>query len=365
MSVLEAAKATLHRPALPALTGIRFLAAFYVVLGHSLPWLKQHIKLPSPVEIFLTNCPLAVALFFLLSGFILTYTYESQIEGARNRQYFWAARFARIYPVYVFSLILAYWFERGLPTKTYLAVLMMVQTWNPLARSMIGAWNYPAWTLSVEAFFYLCFPFILPWLLNKSTSFLRWIGITLLVFAVCLHTPVTGLGNASVTSFGGLIPLPLWRFPEFLVGVVLGLYFKRTNPQDRPGGSVRVLMLSAMIIIILSTPIGAWVSLVLVPFAALIYELACGDNWLAKLLSTRLMILLGSASYAIYLLQYPVRSWTRTIFLHLPQIVQPLGVPLSPIVLILFSMVVFVYLEEPCRKTLKSRFTEMMKSDIA
>lgn len=63
MSVLEAAKATLHRPALPALMGIRFLAAFYVVLGHSLPWLKQHIKLPSPVEIFLTNCPLAVALF--------------------------------------------------------------------------------------------------------------------------------------------------------------------------------------------------------------------------------------------------------------------------------------------------------------
>jgi peptidoglycan/LPS O-acetylase OafA/YrhL len=37
----------------------------------------------------------------------------------------------------------------------------MTQTWNPLSPDIVGASNYPAWTLSVEAFFYLVFPFLL------------------------------------------------------------------------------------------------------------------------------------------------------------------------------------------------------------
>jgi peptidoglycan/LPS O-acetylase OafA/YrhL len=73
---------------------------------------------------------MAVALYFLLSGFILVYTYEEQIAGARNRKHFWEARFARIYPVYLFSLVPAYYFELRLNIKTQVAVLTMVQAWD-------------------------------------------------------------------------------------------------------------------------------------------------------------------------------------------------------------------------------------------
>src|SRR5579863_596949 len=94
------------RPPLQALTGVRFLAAFYVVLFHSLPWLRNKYQVPETLQIFLGNGYLAVSLFFILSGFILAYTYEGQIEGSRNLFRFWQARFARIYPVYFLSLLL-------------------------------------------------------------------------------------------------------------------------------------------------------------------------------------------------------------------------------------------------------------------
>jgi peptidoglycan/LPS O-acetylase OafA/YrhL len=80
-----------------------------------------------------------VNLFFILSGFILAYTYDGQIEGKTNRLHFWEARFARIYPVYFLSLVLAFWFERGLSFGARTAVLLMVQAWNPRTPELTGS----------------------------------------------------------------------------------------------------------------------------------------------------------------------------------------------------------------------------------
>jgi peptidoglycan/LPS O-acetylase OafA/YrhL len=353
---LQFQQASSRRTALPALTGVRFFAAFYVVLSHSLPWVATRFRIPWPAKIFLSNGYLAVAMFFLLSGFILAYTYDGQIAGNRNRARFWEARFARIYPVYLLSLVLAYWFERGLHVKTQIAVLTMTQAWNPLSPETVGAWNYPAWTLSVEAFFYLVFPFLLPFLSRRSTVALRCIGIACLVVTVFGHTPWEGLQNReSLDSAGSLIPLPIWRLPEFLLGVVLGLYFLRTDSShQKPSRPVTVALAITGILLALSLPLGKWVSLVIIPFAVLIYELACANNWLATILSTRWMVLLGGASYAIYLLQFPVRAWTRTLFLQFPPSLQPLSAPLTPLILILFSIAVFRFWEEPARRALRT-----------
>jgi peptidoglycan/LPS O-acetylase OafA/YrhL len=113
-------------------------------------------------------------------------------------------------------------------------------------------------------------------------------------------------------------------------------------------------VLSALLI--LSLPLGEWVSLVTVPFTVLVYELAIGESALARLLSTQLVVLLGSASYAIYLLQFPVRSWTRVIFSRFPEKLAYLGTPLTPLILVLISILVFKFWEEPCRRALRSWF---------
>lgn len=340
--------------------GVRFFAAFYVVLFHGLPWLIQRVHLPRFVQTFLSNGYLAVALFFLLSGFILAYKYEGQIIGAGNRLRFWEARFARIYPVYFLSLLLAWPFERSLGLGTRIVVITMVQAWNPREPQLAGAWNYPAWTLSVEAFFYLCFPFVQPWISRRSNGFLSWMLASLLAACAVGHTAVIGLGNWNHSSIvGSIVPLPLLRIPEFLVGMVMGTRFLRGLDKDSKASQsnpLTVYIALIMSFILLSLPLGSWVSLVVFPFAVLIYELALGGSLLARVLSHRVMVLLGGASYAVYLLQFPVRSWTRVFFLQLPRGLAHLGAPFTPLIIVLFSVLVFRFWEEPVRKQLRSWF---------
>jgi peptidoglycan/LPS O-acetylase OafA/YrhL len=331
------------------------------VLFHAYPGFVRRYPIPRALETFLSNGYLAVGLFFLLSGFILAYTYDGSIDGRANRVRFWEARFARIYPVYLLSLVMAFAFSGELSLSTRAAVVGMVQAWNPFNSDMAGAWNYPAWTLSAEAFFYICFPFVLPWLSRRSERALYWLTAALVVVCVLGHTPVKGLGDWKNHAgfFVRYVPLPALRFPEFLLGVVMGLRFLRAGSMENRSGRPLVVYAAVVgTIASLSLPIGDWVSLVILPFSVLVYELACGGTLLTEFLSTRVMVLLGGASYSVYLLRYPVSSWMRTLVGQLPPGFVRVGELLTPVVLVLFSIAVFRYWEEPARKTLRKWFTK-------
>lgn len=342
-----------NRNTLPPLTGIRFFAAFHVVLFHALPWLDSHLLLPVPVRIFLNNGYLAVCLFFLLSGFILSYTYEGHSSGGSNRAKFWESRFARIYPVYFLSLLLALPFHwQKLTSSTVAAVLLMVQAWNPLRPEISGAWNYPAWSLSIEAFFYLCFPFVQSCLAKVSRNTLLILGGFAALIAIFGHTPTQGLGTWDQTSIAGKwIPLPVLRFPEFLIGMVLGNVFLRDRATSKKTFLTTFAALFSLLL--LSIPIGSWVSLVVLPFGLLIYCLASSRDFLTALLSRPLMLLLGGASYSVYLLQAPVRDYVRVLIPRLSLRLVAFGVPLTPLILILFSILVFRIWEEPMRHSIR------------
>jgi len=94
-----------HKPArLNALTGLRALAALNIVFFHfSNPQLFGFL---APV----VNAGfIALGLFFLLSGFVLAYNHSGQArEGKLDRVRFWKARFTRLYPVYLLSLLLSW-----------------------------------------------------------------------------------------------------------------------------------------------------------------------------------------------------------------------------------------------------------------
>ncbi|HVE66393.1 MAG TPA: acyltransferase, partial [Thermoanaerobaculia bacterium] len=159
------------RPVLPALTGLRFVAAMAVVLYHV------------PMKPFASETAtrltaygyLGVSLFFVLSGFILTYTYIDPHTGALRGSVrdFWWARVARIYPVYLIALLLSlpiFLIFRVLvaapaarPPALLSAALtpLLLQAWWPTTATQ---WNTPGWSLSVELFFYALFPFAAVWL---------------------------------------------------------------------------------------------------------------------------------------------------------------------------------------------------------
>ena len=146
-----------RREPLPALTSIRFFAAAWVVFFH----LRDYINL-GPFERVAGYGFCGVTLFFVLSGFILAYNYLDRDTPARD---FWRARFARVYPAYLFALLLAcpvlyHNVEHSrfaMVSKGWTSIALL-QAWIP-SRALI--WNDPGWSLSAEAFFYAVFPFLL------------------------------------------------------------------------------------------------------------------------------------------------------------------------------------------------------------
>jgi peptidoglycan/LPS O-acetylase OafA/YrhL len=157
------------RDPLPILTALRFFAAVEVVVYHEV-YAGGHLR---GVSAFLRDWTSggfeAVTFFFVLSGFILTYVYSGPKENsglntlARD---FWKSRFARIAPAYVLGLVIAFphFVYSALITKItaisdfvvgLLLVPVLQQAWVPSAAM---AWNAPAWSLSIEFFFYASFP---------------------------------------------------------------------------------------------------------------------------------------------------------------------------------------------------------------
>jgi peptidoglycan/LPS O-acetylase OafA/YrhL len=175
------------RQKLDALTSLRFLAAFHVVLFHWAPTLAgksaaaiSRLTHNEPAAVGLVAMgfaratvnilrvgPWSVSFFFVLSGFILVYNYGDD-RRPLNTARFWVARLARIYPVYLLGFFLAMPFvlnslwqahehAHQAVTAGFLAVTLS-QSWVPRFATF---WNIPAWSMSDEAFFYALFPILL------------------------------------------------------------------------------------------------------------------------------------------------------------------------------------------------------------
>jgi peptidoglycan/LPS O-acetylase OafA/YrhL len=357
---------TFHRRQLKALTGIRFLAAIYVVIYHTKmgPTLVEHGHIAAGH--FFMSGYLAVAMFFLLSGFILSYTYAGQIDEPGSYRRFWEARFARIWPVYVVSLLLTSLAQFAFPRLSYiLPTLLMLQAWNPFDHAMWGAWNYVCWTLSVEAFFYLCFPFYQRWIERLDSQKQLTSMVVMLGLGVAINSAANVLGYASHGILHA-VPLPLMRLPEFLAGVGLGNYFLRKTAsaaaRSRPSVPASGLWTYVPVIVTIALLCRArdhWTSLVLITFAMLIFGLASERTLLAQVLSSKIVLFGGAISYSVYLLQAPVKDMVRIFADHLQIASVGFRTGLLFALLLLLSAISFKSIEEPARRRLRSMFAAL------
>src|SRR5262249_51526881 len=116
--------------------------------------------------------PMAVSVFFLLSGFVLAYTYAQ--EAKLDARSFLFARFARIYPVYLLGLLIitvdAYLSGQVSSLQNWLLQAALLHDWTTARFD----WNDPSWSLSAEAFFYAVFPFLIGKLKLLGPRALRW-----------------------------------------------------------------------------------------------------------------------------------------------------------------------------------------------
>lgn len=311
------------RSQLPALTGLRFVAAFHVLVFHATSW--ETWDAPSFVRGLAGSGYVAVSLFFVLSGFILTYAHAGRRLGTRD---FYANRFARIYPTYVFALaIVAPLFlvhtlrVDGLARllEDVVSVVTLTQAWWP---PVSMAWNPPGWSLSAEAFFYVLFPLVAPALVLGRRAmvvtvgvacYAACLGVTLLYLRVAPDGPIE-LSHHSTAFWLSVVRYnPAVRFPEFVLGIVVarGYLAVRTTPgYEKSAATVSVVGALAIGAILACTPSLPYPVLhngLLAPlFAVLIASLAAGRGPLAALLATRPLVALGDASYSLYLMHLPL-----------------------------------------------------------
>ncbi|KUR75565.1 acyltransferase [Novosphingobium sp. Fuku2-ISO-50] len=340
----------MRRP-LPALTGVRFFAAAAVLLFHYGAGFSDRIHAPSPIRHVLHNGYLGVSLFFVLSGFIIAYSHFTESMSAPVVGRFLWARIARIYPVYLLALILALpVLEKPLTPGDALSVLTMTQAWTVPSSGHGFAWVMQAWTLSIEAAFYLLFPLFWPLVRRLGRNGTIALAIAAAALIIAFGTPSISPGVHVVPFLGTdtQIPMPLFRMAEFAYGMALCQMFVRWPPtlSPRTAGIAELGLVAAMLITLASAEAMQTKAIFTVLAGIFILISAQGVGAVTCILSTRALLLLGGASYAIYILQQPLHSLCSLL------VRSPFDQVISPIVTIVGAILAFQWIEQPARRFL-------------
>ena len=332
-----------HKAPIPALTSVRFFLSVWVMLFHLTVPNPLVAPIPDTINSFvyriIRTAYSAVSLFFIISGFSLAYNHEASAPWPRAALKKYAlTRFTRIYPIYLLGLLLMLPVElhellpRCSPVNlareagTALLNLGMVQSWLPRAAL---SWNPPGWSLSAEAFFYACFPF-LGILARQAPDARRRLALGLSLWLLALVAPLAavalpahGFGDVPATSFladadprvSDFIKFnPLLRLPDFCIGVLLGRQFAALRRSGHPllgkgawfwlPGCAALLAALAMA---QAVPYPLFHNFLTVPFCALIvFGLALDEGRLSRFLAAPPWVFLGNASFSIYILHIPV-----------------------------------------------------------
>ena len=302
---------TAGRDELKPLTSLRFVAALLVFVYHA--------PLAQPFAHDHALGQAGVGFFFLLSGFILTYTYSGALNSQASVMRFYVARFARVYPAYLVSIALALpvvalygslaWDKSSpaLRADALAAQVLAVQAWFPREEIYLGI-NSPAWSISVEAFFYALFPLLLISLSRSfATAGARAVFVMAALTWACAAAVFTIPHHADVWTTYIVPPV---RLVDFVVGMLLGMAFLRSY---RLAGTATawevaaVCAIAAAIVAIPHVPAGLQYSLWPLPFwAALIAIVALRRGAISRLLSHPALVRFGEISYAFYLVHVSV-----------------------------------------------------------
>lgn len=303
---------------LQSLTPLRGIAAIWVICFHyGVVYLAFH---PEQFSCIFNKGYLAVDMFFMLSGFVLSHVYWKTFaqktsgsgQALQGRDYwrFISARIARLYPLHLFNLslfliatlafgiygyIASGQFEaiplRGARSLTALvANVLMLQGLN--AKDL--AWNYPAWSISIEFLAYFLFPLALP-LIALADGRKRLIFAGMAFSCLCLFAY---LGHGDFNQWNG--PITLLRcLPEFIVGALLYAGFRESLWPDwlRRDTAIAAVLCGMLILL----HFGTADFIIVAGFPLVILSAVMNAGRVAPILNSAPLVWLGNVSYSLYL----------------------------------------------------------------
>ena len=307
---------------LEQLTSLRFFAALAVLSSHLWPLAEEPNVLQPLAQSLFHEGYAGVSFFFMLSGFILAHTYQGKlVSGAISRGKYLALRLARIAPLHwlmALPFAVAALVTGGVATlPASLVNLALLHSWVPNSHwyfNLVG----PSWSLSDEAFFYSCFAFLAFLPLRR----LVWFAAALLLADMAMVAALIATGHGAISQGEGLTLthwltyiLPVTRLLDFVAGMLL---YRLPRPVVGRGAGTLVelgavaLVLGAMAgFQSLGVAEAVRMQLAYLPFMALvIWAFACGNGVLARGMGrSRFLVLLGDASFALYLIHLPLIRW--------------------------------------------------------
>lgn len=265
--------------------GVRAIAVIWVIIFHA--WLFQYNDFQtvgdgifdSPFLIWISKGDLGVDLFFVISGFLIGSILFKEYKRTQqiNFKRFYARRFLRLMPVYVFSMILGVYFLNETDPEGWKDAWSNLLYINNFVRNSYMGWT---WSLAIEEQFYLVIPFLIAFIIprfkNKLIPFsllaLITIGLTyhysfnILKFEVPFNSVF--LDDAWEDWFWDYYMLTHLRYGGLLSGVVGAYLFVYHSEQlasffTKNKRLVNVLFLGsiAVFVLISSIALGQWTML--------------------------------------------------------------------------------------------------------
>jgi peptidoglycan/LPS O-acetylase OafA/YrhL len=321
-------------------------------------------SLPLAAQSLIHGGYLAVQTFFILSGFVLARSYAGTQWDKPGLLRYAAARLARIYPVYLLSLVVVSPFIFDVmirPGRTGSEKAGLLINYGFVLQGWTGGlnvgWNTPAWSLSCEFFFYLFFPLLLVWLRRAGRFTIA------AVLAVAIVTPVL-LAHANVPWTWK----PIHHLSDFAAGIAAARIFGFIETGMRRRGYwlyLPALIAGALVIVYPRVMNGTYgdVNTALRPLNVVaLVGLALGGGAMARMLSAKAAEYLGKASYSMYILHVPILWWYGRWAVHGPLHLLPGVAALVYFALvILVSAISFEWVEMPANRWIRDRVSARLR----
>lgn len=368
----------------PALTGLRAVAAFLVLLFHLNPlvYADQHNLLIRWTNYFIQQLHVGVPIFFVLSGFLIANRYLSNAVFTTNwlKIYLWN-RFIRIYPVYFILTIAAFliihytpeanagaWHAPDFTYKDKAATIILNLTLlKSFFKTYLTTGIPTAWSLTVEESFYVLAPLLFLGLQRRATYLIIYPIILLFIGTALVY--VASLSSHYLYGFMKSMNFMLrftffGRSVEFMIGIGLAFYISKFPFKPFLKGTFTTMGVAGIVCCIIALvlikyhhfptetwPTSIWSILVqnfTLPFfvASLLYGLLYENTTTQNILNAPLFSVLGKSSYILYLIHIGPFDNILTYYFSSSILIKAL-------IYYAASILLFTWVEEPIRVRLR------------
>ncbi|RUT65168.1 acyltransferase [Morganella morganii] len=345
-----------------SLTSLRFFAALGVLLHHL--GLLGNSSLP-PVQFaakYFFNGYTGVTFFYILSGFIINYSFKKhEAAGVFGYKDFLFFRVARLYPVHILCLILfmalfgVFTNISNAPVLPLLSNALLVHAFIPV-NEYYFSFNTVSWSISCELFFYIAFCVVV----KLKTKYI----ISLLLSILLTNTYFIISPPDHINTHWFFYINPIFRFSDFLIGVLLCRFYLSSSflLTKKSGTVLEVISLSLLFFTFyiasnFISDMNVKYDILFIPCMALVvFSFSYGAGYISGLLSNKILILLGEASFSLYMLHYMVIS-------KVTELMSPNGNDYYDIftyaitsltISVFLSVICYKYYEKPINKVLRN-----------